>query len=93
VNSIEPGQETGALAASLGHDFSPALCHPIVVAQTQLHRGPAPMDARLFHAGQLPALRAAVADLCWLLDPGESSAGNHHATHSQRVGAGFVAAR
>ena len=35
------------------------------------------MDARLFGDGQLPALRAAVRDLCWLLDHGYAS---HSAT-------------
>jgi hypothetical protein len=34
----------------------------------QTHRGPAPDDERLFAARQLPALRAATSDLCWLLD-------------------------
>lgn len=34
----------------------------------QTHRGPAPKDARLFAERQLPALRAAANDLCWLLD-------------------------
>lgn len=36
----------------------------------QTHRGPAPQDERLFAARQIPALRAAVSDLCWLLDDG-----------------------
>jgi hypothetical protein len=31
------------------------------------------MDERLFHARQLPTLRAAAADLCWLLDHGYAS--------------------
>ncbi len=34
----------------------------------QTHRGLAPKDERLFAARQLPALRAATSDLCWLLD-------------------------
>lgn len=34
----------------------------------QIHRGAASEDARLFAAEQLPALRAAAADFCWLLD-------------------------
>lgn len=34
------------------------------------HRGAHPEDARLFAADQLPALRQACADLCWLLDRG-----------------------
>ena len=39
----------------------------------QSHRGPAPKDERLFNARQLPALRSAAHDLCWLLDHGYSS--------------------
>lgn len=39
----------------------------------QTHRGAAPKDGRLFDARQLPALRAAAHDLCWLLDRGYSS--------------------
>ena len=38
------------------------------MASHQTHRGLAPQDERLFAARQLPALRAAAADLCWLLD-------------------------
>ena len=38
------------------------------VARHQTHRGLAPPDEQLFAARQLPALRAAAADLCWLLD-------------------------
>jgi cyclic lactone autoinducer peptide len=38
------------------------------VAKQQTHRGPAPEDNRLFAPRRLPALRAAAADLCWLLD-------------------------
>jgi Protein of unknown function (DUF434) len=38
------------------------------VARHQTHRGLAPQDERLFAVRQLPALRAAAADLCWLLD-------------------------
>jgi len=40
------------------------------VPRHQTHRGLAPQDERLFAARQLPALRAAAADLCWLLDRG-----------------------
>jgi hypothetical protein len=36
----------------------------------QSHRGPASEDERLFSERQLPALRAAMHDLCWLLDRG-----------------------
>jgi hypothetical protein len=60
------------------------------VAQPQLHRGPAPKDKRLFNARQLPALRAAVADLCWLLDHGYAShsasglVGNRHSLASRQ---------
>ena len=39
----------------------------------QSHRGPAPKDERLFNGRQLPALRSAAHDLCWLLDHGYSS--------------------
>jgi hypothetical protein len=42
---------------------SPA--HPL--PDTRAHRGPHPEDAKLFGADQLPALRAAVAELSWLL--------------------------
>lgn len=37
---------------------------------TRSHRGPAPEDERLFGAKAWPSLRAATADLCWLLDRG-----------------------
>ncbi len=37
---------------------------------TQAHRGLAPKDEELFSPEQMPALRAAAADLCWLLDRG-----------------------
>jgi hypothetical protein len=47
---------------------SQALWQYLVVARHQTHRGLAPQDERLFAARQLPALRAAAADLCWLLD-------------------------
>jgi hypothetical protein len=40
------------------------------VARHPTHRGPAPQDERLFAERQLPALRAAMSDLCWLLDRG-----------------------
>jgi hypothetical protein len=40
------------------------------VASHQTHRGPAPKDERLFAARQLPALRSAAGNLCWLLDRG-----------------------
>jgi hypothetical protein len=40
------------------------------VARHPSHRGPAPEDERLFADRQLPALRAATGDLCWLLDRG-----------------------
>ncbi|MDE3066746.1 MAG: DUF434 domain-containing protein [Verrucomicrobiota bacterium] len=56
------------------------------------HRGPAPQDDRLFGAGQLPALRAAAAELCWLLDRGYAPrsalelVGNRHSlTARQRM--------
>ena len=37
------------------------------------HRGPAAGDKVLFGERQLPALRAAMHDLCWLLDHGYAS--------------------
>ena len=37
---------------------------------TRRHRGPHPADAELFGAGELPKLRRAVAELCWLLSRG-----------------------
>ncbi|HEU5395957.1 MAG TPA: DUF434 domain-containing protein [Verrucomicrobiae bacterium] len=40
------------------------------MAHSPSHRGPAPEDERQFAAGQLPAMRSAAADLCWLLDRG-----------------------
>ena len=40
------------------------------MARHQSHRGPAAKDEKLFGARQLPALRAATHDLCWLLDHG-----------------------
>jgi hypothetical protein len=40
------------------------------VAHHQSHRGPAPKDTRLFAPKQIPPLRAATHDLCWLLDHG-----------------------
>ncbi len=62
------------------------------MAGHQTHRGPAPKDDRLFAARQLPALRAAATDLCWLLDRGYSArssielVGNrHNLTSRQRM--------
>src|SRR5439155_3863328 len=40
------------------------------VPDTRKHRGPHPEDARLFADAMLPRLRAAVADLSWLLTRG-----------------------
>ena len=37
---------------------------------TRRHRGAHPADAELFAAGQLPKLRQAVVELCWLLSRG-----------------------
>lgn len=58
----------------------------------QTHRGPAPEDNRFFAVRHLPALRAAAADLCWLLDRGYASrsalelVGNRHdLTSRQRM--------
>jgi hypothetical protein len=62
------------------------------VARRQSHRGPAAKDERLFGARQLPGLRAATRDLCWLLDHGYASpsatelVGNrHNLTSRQRM--------
>ena len=62
------------------------------MARHQTHRGLAPQDERLFAARQLPALRAAAADLCWLLDRGYAArsalelVGNrHNLTSRQRM--------
>lgn len=59
---------------------------------TRSHRGPAPEDERLFDAKSWPVLRAAIDELCWLLDRGyapHSAAelvGNRHAlTARQRM--------
>jgi len=60
------------------------------MARHQTHRGPAPQDQRLFAAQQLPALRAAAADLCWLLDRGYAArsavelVGNRHSLTSRQ---------
>jgi len=63
------------------------------VARQQTHRGLAPKDDRLFAVKQLPALRAAAGDLCWLLDRGYAArsalelVGNrHNLTSRQRNG-------
>ncbi len=63
------------------------------MARQQTHRGLAPKDDRLFAGRQLPALRAAAADLCWLLDRGYAArsalelVGNrHNLTSRQRNG-------
>jgi hypothetical protein len=41
-----------------------------VSPDTRRHRGPHPADAELFGGGELPKLRRAVAELCWLLSRG-----------------------
>lgn len=62
------------------------------MARHQTHRGLAPKDERLFADRQLPALHAAAADLCWLLDRGYAArsalelVGNrHNLTSRQRM--------
>src|SRR6185295_9459349 len=40
---------------------------PLMSPDTRRHRGAHPADAELFAADQLPKLRQAVVDLCWLL--------------------------
>ena len=74
------------------NDFFRALCHHEVMARHQSHRGPASKDEQLFGARQLPALCAAMQDLCWLLDHGYAShsaielVGNrHNLTSRQRM--------
>lgn len=42
------------------------------MSDTRTHRGAHPEDAALFHASQVPSLRAAVADFSWLLERGYS---------------------
>lgn len=60
------------------------------MAGHQTHRGPAPADERLFAARQLPRLRMAAGDLCWLLDRGYALrsalelTGNRHALTSRQ---------
>jgi hypothetical protein len=60
------------------------------VAHSQTHRGPGPRDERLFAADQLPGLRSATSDLCWLLDRGYSPhsalelVGNRHSLTSRQ---------
>jgi hypothetical protein len=62
------------------------------MARHQSHRGPAARDEKLFGARQLPALRAAAQDLCWLLDRGyalhsatELVGNRHNLTSRQRM--------
>jgi hypothetical protein len=62
------------------------------MARHQSHRGLASKDGQLFGARQLPTLRAATQDLCWLLDHGYASrsatelVGNrHNLTSRQRM--------
>jgi hypothetical protein len=85
-------REGGRYAA----DRDAANCDPasqfFPVARHQTHRGLAPQDEWLFAARQLPALRAAAADLCWLLDHGyaprsaiELVGNRHNLTSRQRM--------
>ena len=60
----------GLRSHSADADFLRSLCDPETVARHQSHRGPATRDDKLFAGRQLPALRAATHDLCWLLDHG-----------------------
>jgi hypothetical protein len=64
-----------------------------LMARHQTHRGLAPKDERIFGDRQLPALRSAASDLCWLLDGGYAArsalelVGNrHNLTSRQRNG-------
>lgn len=72
--------------------FSSPLCHNEVVVRHQSHRGPAPEDEKLLGARHLPSLRAAMHDLCWLLDHGyaprsaiELVGNRHNLTSRQRM--------
>ena len=49
------------------------MCQVGFVASPQSHRGPAAKNEKLLGPKQLPALRAATHDLCWLLDHGYAS--------------------
>jgi len=80
------------------NDFSRGLCHYPIVPRHQFHRGPAAKDDKLFGARQLPALRAATHDLCWLLDHGyaphsatELVGNRYNLTSRQRMAAGRCA--
>jgi hypothetical protein len=75
-----------------GSALRPEQPRPNRVTRHQSHRGPASQDPRLFGPRQLPALRAATGDLCWLLDRGYAShsaselAGNrYNLTSRQRM--------
>jgi hypothetical protein len=72
--------------------------HSLTVARHQSHRGPAARDEKLFAAPQLPALRAATQDVCWLLDRGYATnsslelVGNrYHLVGRQRMAVGRCA--
>jgi hypothetical protein len=60
------------------------------MAQPPTHRGLAPKDARLFAARELPTLRTAAQELCWLLDRGYATpsalvlVGNRHTLTSRQ---------
>ena len=68
------------------------------MARQQKHRGVAPGDDEFFADKQLPTLRTAAAELCWLLDRGYASrsaielVGNRHTlTERQRMALGRCA--
>lgn len=89
---VEPGRRSGVAFSRAGNDFLDPLCHVDDVARHPSHRGPAAKDEKLFGARQLPVLRAATHDLCWLLDHGYAShsatelVGNrHNLTSRQRM--------
>jgi len=61
-----------------------------LMTSPQLHRGLAPRDRQVFAPRQLPKLRAAAAELCWLLDRGYAApsavqlVGNRHQLTSRQ---------
>lgn len=97
VNLLFPVADVKARANDASLVICRARCYrgsdrKINMLSHQMHRGPASEDERLFAEKQLPALRAAAADLCWLLDRGYAArssielVGNrHNLTSRQRM--------
>src|SRR6185437_10906506 len=61
-------REASRIAAALCRSASSSNRSNITEMSAQTHRGAASEDHRLFATEQLPSLRAAAADFCWLLD-------------------------